>query len=212
MTENRSARERILDAAEHLFAASGFDATPTSRIAKAAGVPKGLLFYYFPSKSDVLRALVAERLDLGPIDTSVLIEPGDPARALLNLADKLDEIQSDSAVLGVIVWREQRTHPEVRAKLHEHRMQVQGVVERVLRGSLLKPIAARTLHAAAAAWVAILALRPPVGGAAEQSGHAERAEAAEPAEFVTSAADDTTPDLRALADLICAGLGVAALA
>jgi AcrR family transcriptional regulator len=191
--EAHGARVRILDAAERLFAERGFDATPTSSIAELAAVPKGLLFYYFPSKPDLLRALVAERLDLGPIDANTLIEPGDPVRALLNLAGKLSEIQADSAVLRVIIWREQRTHPEVRAKLHEHRGQMQAVVERVLRGSVLRPIAARTLHAAAVAWVAILAIRPL-------------------ADHKDAAADDAASDLPALAELICAGLGSPALA
>src|SRR5665811_1642956 len=56
------ARERILDAAEDLFAADGFDATPTARIARRAVVAKGLLFYYFPRKMDLLRTLFVERL------------------------------------------------------------------------------------------------------------------------------------------------------
>lgn len=193
MTETPGARERILDAAEELFAERGFDATPTSSIAKQAKVPKGLLFYYFPAKSDVLRALVAERLDLAPIDPSALVEPGDPAGALMNLARRLSEVQSDSAVMGVILWREQRTHPEVRAKLHEHRRQMQAIVERVLSGSLLKPAATRTLRAAAAAWVAIMAIRPG-------------------ADHVAVAPDEGAPDLRELADLICAGLGSGAMA
>ncbi len=145
MTEPPGTRERILDAAERLFAEHGFDATPTSSIAASAGVPKGLLFYYFPTKSDLLRALVSERLDLGPIDASALVEPGDPVGALLNVSQALSDIQAESAVLGVIVWREQRTHPDVRAKLHEYRQQVQGIVERVLRGSVLAPITARAL-------------------------------------------------------------------
>lgn len=193
MHENPGARVRILDAAERLFAERGFDATPTSSIAKSAAVPKGLLFYYFPTKSDLLRALVQERLDLGSIDANALIEPGDPVRALLNLAGTLSDLEADSAVLGVIIWREQRTHPEVLAKLHEHRVQVQAVVERVLRGSVLRPIAARALQAAAVAWVAILTIRP-------LADHRE------------DAADDAAPDLRALAELICSGLGASALA
>ena len=61
------ARQRILDAAEAQFAQDGFDATPTARIAEQAGVPKGLLFYYFPKKIDVLRALLAERLPVAPL-------------------------------------------------------------------------------------------------------------------------------------------------
>jgi len=193
VNETPHSRVRILDAAERLFAERGFDATSTSSIAKLAAVPKGLLFYYFPTKSDLLCALVGERLDLAPIDASLLIEPGDPVRALLNLECKLSELQADSPVLRVIIWREQRTHPEVRAKLREHRVQVQAVVERVLSGSLLKPIAARALRTAAVAWVAILTLRPP----------ADRADIA---------ADDAPPDLRALAELICAGMGAPGLA
>jgi len=197
MTETPGARVRILDAAELLFAQRGFDATPTSSIAKLAAVPKGLLFYYFPTKSDLLCALVAERLDPGPIDASALIEPGDPARALLNLAGRLSELEEDSAVLRVIIWREQRTHPEVRARLHEHRGQVQAVVEHVLRGSVLRPIAARTLHAAAVAWVAILTIRPLTD---HKDDHRD------------ATGDGTTSDLPALAELICAGLGASALA
>jgi AcrR family transcriptional regulator len=193
VTETPGARARILDAAERLFAERGFDATPTASVAKLAAVPKGLLFYYFPSKSDLLRALVTERLDLGPIDANALIEPGDPVRALLNLARTLSELEAESAVLGVIIWREQRTHPEVRAKLHEHRGQVQAIVERVLRGSVLRPIAARALHAAAVAWVAILTIR-------QLPDHRD------------SAVDEAAPDLPALAELICAGLGSPALA
>ena len=184
---------RILDAAERLFAERGFDATPTASIAKLAAVPKGLLFYYFPTKAELLRTLVAERLDFGPIDANALIEPGDPARALLNLARRLSELEADSAVLRVIIWREQRTHPEVGDKLHEHRGQVQAVVERVLRGSLLRPIAARTLRAAAVAWVAVLTIRPL-------------------ADHKDPNADDAAPDLPALAELICTGLISSALA
>ncbi|GAA1807278.1 TetR/AcrR family transcriptional regulator [Agromyces neolithicus] len=190
MTAPPATRERILDAAERLFAERGFDATPTSSISKSAGVPKGLLFYYFPTKHDLLRALVTERLDLGPIDPSALVEPGDPVAALLNLSKALADVQAESAVLGVIVWREQRTHPDVRAKLREYRQQVQGIVERVLRGSVRSPIAARAVQAAAAAWVAILSIRP----------HADHGDSD----------DDAGPDLRALAELICAGLGVSA--
>ena len=55
-------RTRILDAAEELFAVDGFDATPTARVAEAAKVPKGLVFYYFPRKIDLLLTLLQERL------------------------------------------------------------------------------------------------------------------------------------------------------
>lgn len=201
MAEPQETRKRILDAAERLFAEKGFDATSTSSIATLASVPKGLLFYYFPTKADLLRTLVSERLDVAPIDPSGLIEPGDPVRSLLNVSDELTRIEADSKVLRVIVWREQRTHPEVTLRLREHRRQVQSVIERVLRGSMLGPLTSRSLRTAAAAWLAILTMQPRID-------HADPV--ASPAGLQSSASTESTvPDLRALAELICAGLGVA---
>src|SRR5918911_1648399 len=54
-------RERILDAAQHLFAVHGFDATPTKAIAQHAEVPNSLIFYYFPTKKSILESLMNER-------------------------------------------------------------------------------------------------------------------------------------------------------
>lgn len=182
MRKPQDARERILDAAERLFAENGFDATPTSRVAKQAAVPKGLLFYYFPTKRELLNTLVGERLDLGPIDTASLIEEDNPVRSLLNLTSRLDELQRASDVLRVIIWREQHTHPEIGAKLSEHRGQLQSVIERVLRASAVGPVTAARIRAAAQAWLAIVTMRP-----------------------IVEAAHETAP-LVALAELVCDGL------
>ena len=200
MTRNPQARTRILDAAERLFADRGFDATPTAAIADAAEVPKGLLFYYFPTKTDLLRSLVGERLDLDPIDTTPLVARGDPARSLLNVTRRLHELQDASEVRRVIVWREQRTHPEVRARLHDYRTQLQAVVERVLGASVLHPIAARRVRAAAAAWVAIITTP-----SADDLGRVDESEPGR-APDGAAAASDASADLPELADLISAGL------
>ena len=200
MTRNPQARTRILDAAERLFADRGFDATPTAAIADAAEVPKGLLFYYFPTKTDLLRSLVGERLDLDPIDTTPLVARGDPARSLLNVTRRLHELQDASEVRRVIVWREQRTHPEVRARLHDYRTQLQAVVERVLGASVLHPIAARRVRAAAAAWVAIITTP-----SADDLGRVDESEPGR-APDGAAAASDARADLPELADLISAGL------
>lgn len=55
------ARARILDAAEVVFAASGFDAATTRRIAEAADVPVGLVNYHFGSKLGLYRAIFERR-------------------------------------------------------------------------------------------------------------------------------------------------------
>ncbi len=55
-------RRRILEAAQSLFAQTGFEAATTREIATRAGIGVGTLFNYFPSKEDIALALVAESL------------------------------------------------------------------------------------------------------------------------------------------------------
>ncbi len=52
-----SKRDLILEAAMHLFIEKGIHATPTSLIAKQAGVATGTLFHHFKTKEDLVHAL-----------------------------------------------------------------------------------------------------------------------------------------------------------
>ncbi|NNH75056.1 TetR/AcrR family transcriptional regulator [Nocardia uniformis] len=151
------ARQLILDAAEKLFAAQGFDATPTAAIAAAAAVPKGLVFYYFPTKSSILSALMAERVPSPPLDDiDSVVAPGDPAASLLNLDAALNLRDHHSSVLRVIMWREADTHPDVRKQLRRMRDQLLDVTARVLQASAAVPVKPNTLRACAAAWVSAM--------------------------------------------------------
>lgn len=57
MTERQ---ETILAVALRLFAGQGYENTPTSQIAKEAGVSEGLIFRHFENKDGLLRALIAD--------------------------------------------------------------------------------------------------------------------------------------------------------
>ena len=60
--EKAAARKhQILEAALDLFANQGFSATTTKQIAERVGVTEGLIFHYFPSKADLLRAVTRQR-------------------------------------------------------------------------------------------------------------------------------------------------------
>ncbi len=56
--DSQEARERIINASIQLFSQKGFDATTTGEIASMAGVTKGLIYYYFTSKEEILNFLV----------------------------------------------------------------------------------------------------------------------------------------------------------
>jgi len=50
-------REKILETALRLFTTRGFFGTPTSLISKEAGVATGTLFFYFPTKEELIDTL-----------------------------------------------------------------------------------------------------------------------------------------------------------
>lgn len=55
-------KNEILDVAEQLFSQVGYEATSTNKIAKAAGIAQGTLFYHFESKDALADALIARQL------------------------------------------------------------------------------------------------------------------------------------------------------
>lgn len=55
--QQRSTRERILDAALDLFLEKGFDKTSLREIAEKLGFTKAALYYHFESKDDIFMAL-----------------------------------------------------------------------------------------------------------------------------------------------------------
>jgi AcrR family transcriptional regulator len=57
-------QEKILDAAEALFAERGFNGVSLKDISQAAEVDTGLLHYYFQTKAGLFQAVIARRADL----------------------------------------------------------------------------------------------------------------------------------------------------
>lgn len=151
------ARARILDAAQHLFAADGFDATPTSRIAHRAAVAKGLLFYYFPRKMDLLRTLFIERLPVHNLSSLAGIAvPGDVAGSLVRLADRIGLTGHHSQVLSAILYREASTHPDVRDHLRALYAVLMELTEAVLDAASTRKLDHDRRTAAAGTFVAVM--------------------------------------------------------
>ena len=54
--------QQLLEAALTLFAEKGFAATRAEEVAQRAGVSKGTLYLYYPSKEELLKAVIREHL------------------------------------------------------------------------------------------------------------------------------------------------------
>jgi AcrR family transcriptional regulator len=60
----RDTRERLIEAAMELFVFQGYGATGLADIAKRAGARPGSLYYFFPTKEDLLAATLKRRLEM----------------------------------------------------------------------------------------------------------------------------------------------------
>jgi AcrR family transcriptional regulator len=60
--EGDARRAQIVEVARKLFAEGGYQTTTTRQLARAAGVSDALMYRYFKSKDDVLRAVVDQGL------------------------------------------------------------------------------------------------------------------------------------------------------
>lgn len=62
MKTKQSTRDKILDAVFKLVYAYGYNGTSTAMILKECNIPKGSMYHYFPSKKEMVLAVVKERL------------------------------------------------------------------------------------------------------------------------------------------------------
>ena len=114
-------RRQILRAAEALFVERGFHQTGMAAICEAAGMSPGALYRYFPSKTEIIRAFVAEER----AETAALFDRLEDAKDFRKaLTDLLWEtIQAvgdkDYARLALEIAAEGARDPEVGAILAE---------------------------------------------------------------------------------------------
>src|SRR6476661_8698678 len=85
--------QELLDAALDLFVEKGFAATRSEEVAARAGVSKGTLYLYYPSKEELFKAVVRQNM-------SALIAEG------LELADAYEGSTSELLALLMHTWWE----------------------------------------------------------------------------------------------------------
>src|SRR5437763_2748292 len=74
-------RARVLEVAYETFAAEGL-AVPIDEIARRAGVGAGTVYRHFPTKEDLYRAVIEDRLNRIVADGRALLSSDDPGQAL----------------------------------------------------------------------------------------------------------------------------------
>jgi AcrR family transcriptional regulator len=126
-------RRQLLDAGAALFAANSFEEISMRQIAQAAGVSKPLLYHYFPSKTELFKAAVAEKA----AQLQVLIEPSHEGSAVEQLARSLDAYLAwieDNAQTWSKLMQSAAALPEARELVEGFRARTMDLVLNELTG------------------------------------------------------------------------------
>ncbi|MFY9511976.1 MAG: TetR/AcrR family transcriptional regulator [Rubrivivax sp.] len=109
--------QELLDAALTLFVEKGFAATRSEEVARAAGVSKGTLYLYYPSKEELFKAVVRHNLSALIAEGQVKADhyEGPSSELLQLLMRRWWELMEYTPAAGIhkIVLAEVRNFPEL---------------------------------------------------------------------------------------------------
>jgi AcrR family transcriptional regulator len=111
-TEQRPARERLLDAADELFYAEGVHVVGIDRVIARAGVAKASLYNAFGSKEELVRAYLQRRYERRVDALTRTLAPYDtPRERILAIFDYLDGVISEPDFRGCAFQRANAESP-----------------------------------------------------------------------------------------------------
>jgi AcrR family transcriptional regulator len=112
-------KQQLLDTAAELFAARGYSATRIADICRAAGVAKGLFYWYFPTKGALFAELVRTmRLRLRRAQGAAMDPSADAITRIAHGAEASVRFMADHAAYFALLDVE-RSDPEVADVLTE---------------------------------------------------------------------------------------------
>lgn len=172
MERTPAAAEKILDAAERLFAFQGFSATTIKMIAAESSQNSALIYYYYDSKATLYRH-VLER-----VINRIAEEAGRRIHSDSSPEEVIESVvQSQVAVLAanphlpvllareLIDWKAAHAEPAIRALSTGLFEQLRGAIERGQReGAFIPAIDPRFAAISVVAQVGYLVLASPIAG------------------------------------------------
>jgi AcrR family transcriptional regulator len=106
-------RKQILDTAEKLLLRDGYDATAMAEVARRAGVANNAVYWYFPSKDELLAAILARRQERA-LERLAAIDKATPEEQALAMLAQLDQVAKLTATV-----HQRARHSAAVAEMHE---------------------------------------------------------------------------------------------
>lgn len=138
--------EKILKAAESVFAKKGFAGASTAEIARKAGVPKANLHYYFRTKQDLYASVLDAILEVWLDALSEELTPeAEPATALGNyiarkMAASRDAPEPSRLWAIEVIGGARHVQPFLRQRLRRLVKEKSAVIEGWIAAGKLKPV------------------------------------------------------------------------
>ena len=138
-------KDRILAAAEQLFAQQGFDSTTVDQIAQQAGLTKGAVYYFYKNKADLFCRLVDPGLAyIEKHSRSVMEDSREGDEKALDLIDCfVDQAYKYERIVRILLGS-QPADPIMRRMFDERVKRLMRCVETLLyegvTGNFLKPV------------------------------------------------------------------------
>lgn len=107
-------RARLLAAAAEVFAERGLDAG-VGEIADRAGVGRGTLFRNFPTKQDLIAAVLVGKMQQMVVESRALLTGPDAGTAVFEFLEELVHGQQRERALFEAIADEFLTHPDIKA-------------------------------------------------------------------------------------------------
>jgi AcrR family transcriptional regulator len=158
--------QEILEAALAVFAEKGFAAARMDEVARRAGVTKGTIYLYFPSKDELFKSLVREAIGgtLAQVTAYADVYDGSARALLVQVLHTIGTVMrtSDRIVLPKIILAESGNFPEL---VRFYRFEIIEKGMELFRGIVARGIAQGEFRDVAPEHVARLCVAPLLLGA-----------------------------------------------
>ncbi len=169
--ENR--RNQLLDIALNLFAEYGIENVTIKDISKEANVSQGLIYYYFPSKDELLTTVLQHNNPLTEFETIINEISNLTLRdGLLLLADRLSDLMPEKKLILKLLMREiLSTRTNIITQIISIREELMGKLAEYLQSCIdneeMKPVQPIIpIHMLNSSFLALLLLNQPLKPAA----------------------------------------------
>lgn len=140
-----STQQRILHAAESLFAHQGYDSTTIDQVTRAAGLTKGAVYYFFKNKAELFCMIVDQGVGYIEEECRSLLEASRSSREIArDVISFYVNISYDNASLFLILFGSRSADPGIRAMFDERIRRlldcIRNIFQSGMEDGLLRPV------------------------------------------------------------------------